>query len=268
MSKLLDRLDRLAKGTAPALGFAPQGNREPLPSLALLAWVTSKNQRHLTSIAKAGLDAIVMPGNPAGPAGAAQQPKPVEGAVFGVAIERTGEDNLQAYKDQGCDFIVFGIEGTKVGALEEGPCARILRISADMSEAQLRGLEDLPIDIVMLRKPAPEGPLSLAHLLAISNIRSATSRYLLLEWDTELSAMELEQLRDLGVDGLVMTAEDVSSQAVSALRERIAALPRRKPRGDQKSVPLLPRVGGIAGARPRRHEEEEEEEEDDGWDEP
>ena len=265
MSKLLDSLDRIAKGGAPALGFAPQGNREPVPTLALLAWQTGKNQRHNSSLAKAGLDGIVLPGTLTGTAGVAQQLKSLEGAVWGVAVEESGRESLQAYKDQGCDFLVFGIEGTRVDALEEGQCARILRIPAGLAEPQLRGLEDLPVDIVILRKPAPEGPLSLAHLLSISNIRSATGRYLLLEWDSELTAREIEQLRDMGVDGLVITAEESQSQTIKTLRQRIDALPRRKPRGEQRSVPLLPRVGGMESARPRRHEEEEEEEE---WDEP
>ncbi|MSQ22363.1 MAG: hypothetical protein EXR53_03515 [Dehalococcoidia bacterium] len=267
MSKLLERLDRIAKGAAPAMGFGPQGNREPVPTLALLAWLTGTNQRRNSTVAKAGLDAIVLPGAPAGTTGTAQQLKSPEGAVWGVAVVETGQESLQAYKEQGCDFLVFGIEGTRVDALEEGPCARILRIPADLPESQLRGLEDLPVDIVILCKPAPEGPLSLAHLLAISNVRSATGRYLLLEWDAELTARELEQLRDMGVDGLVITAEESQSQTIKTLRQRIDALPRRKPRGEQRSVPLLPRVGGLESARPRRHEEEEEED-DDGWDEP
>ncbi len=267
MSKLLERLDRIAKGTAPALGFAPQGNRESVPTLVLLAWLAGKDQRHNSSLIKAGLDAILLPGSSAGTAGAAQQLKLLEGAVWGVAVEESGQEGLQAYKDQGCDFLVFGIDGTRVDALEEGQCARILRITADLPEPQLRGLEDLPVDIVILRKPAPEGSLSLAHLLAISNVRSATGRYLLLEWDAELTTRELEQLRDMGVDGLVITAEESQSKAIRTLRQRIDVLPRRKPRGEQKSVPLLPRVGGLEGARPGRHEEEEEED-DEGWDEP
>ncbi|MFH1141794.1 MAG: hypothetical protein V1724_09090 [Chloroflexota bacterium] len=267
MSKLLERLDRIAKGAAPALGFAPQGNREAVPTLVLLAWLTGRNQRHNSSLAKAGLDAIVLTGTPTGTAGVAQQLKSLEGAVWGVAVEESGQESLQAYKDQGCDFMVFGIEGTRVDSLEEGQCARTLRISAELSDPQLRGLEDLPVDIVILHKPAPEGPLSLAHLLAISNVRSATGRYLLLEWDAELTARELEQLRDMGVDGLVITAEESQSQTIKTLRQRIDALPRRKPRGEQGSVPLLPRVGGLESARPRRHEEEEEEEEEE-WDEP
>jgi hypothetical protein len=267
MSKLLERLDRIAKGTAPALGFVPQGNREPVPPLVLLAWLVGKNQRHNSSLAKAGLDAIVLVDGPVGTDGVAQQLKSLDGAVWGLAVEESGQESLQAYKDKGCDFVVFGIDGTRVGVLEEGQCARILRIPADLPEPQLRGLEDLPVDIVIMRKPAPEGFLSLAHLLSISNVRSATSRYLLLEWDTALTTWELEQLRDIGVDGLVIIVEESRSQTIKALRQRIDALPRRKPRGEQRSVALLPRVGGLEGARPTRHEEEEEDD-DEGWDEP
>ena len=256
MSKLLDRLDRITRGTSQNMGFAPAANRESVPSLALLAWMGDSSKKGVASLAKAHVDAAVLPSN------ALEQPiKPLEGSIWGVAMDQPEQGRLEAYKEKGCDFLVFGIDGTPVNALEEGDCARVLRIPADLEDSQVRGLEDLPVDIILLRKPAPEGTLTLAHLLAISNVRSAISRYLLLEWDEELTPTELEHLRDMGVDGLVIDV--ASSSVITTLRERIDALPRRRPKGEQRSVAVLPRIGGLSAGRPGRHEEEEEEEE---WD--
>ena len=140
--------------------------------------------------------------------------------------------------------------------------AHVLRISSDLEESQIRGLEDLPVDAILLQKPSLEGPLSLSHLLAISNIRSAVSRYLLLEWSEALTSRELEHLRDLGVDGLVVDMEQAEAQVIATLRERIDQLPPRKPKGEQRSVAMLPHSVATEQRSPHRHEEEEEEEEE------
>lgn len=265
MSKLLERLERIAKGASRSLGFAPPGNQEAIAPLALLASLEETPPGSWNLMSKAPLDALVLPASALEGEPADQRLEGLTDAVWGVSIEGSDLQRLQAYQGKGCDFVVFGIEGTKVAALEEGECARVLRVSQDLEETQLRGLEDLPVDIILLRRPSPQGPLSLEHLLAISNIRSASSRYLLLEWDTDLTAMELGNLRDLGVDGLVIPGEPGQITALKSIRERIQTLPRRKTKGEQKAFPVLPRAGALGDARPRRHEEEEEEEE---WDEP
>ncbi len=265
MSKLMDRLDRIAKGTNRSLGFAPSGNREPLPSMVLLAWWAGVDQKEIPLLLKAGADALVVPDSAVSKKGTEKQLSSVEGANWGVHMEAYDSSHQETDQNKGCDFVVFGIEGTRVDVLAEGERARVLRVPADMPDSQLRGLEDLPVDIIIVRRPVPESPLSLVHLLAISNVRSATGRYLLLEWDAELTAAELEQLRDIGVDGLVVCAGAAQASIVTVLRERINALPRRKPRGEKPS-PILPRATSVGGVRPRREEEEEEEEEE--WDEP
>ena len=103
-------------------------------------------------------------------------------------------------------------------------------------------------------------------MLAISGIRAATSRYLLLEWSADLTSRELVHLRDAGVDGIVVNVTEAPSSVVPGLREIIKDLPQRKPRGEQRSIALLPRDGGHAASAPQRHDEEEEDDEE--WDEP
>lgn len=265
MSKLLDRLDRIARGASRTLGFATSTSPEPTPSLALLTWVGNPGKNDVASLAEAHVDAFILPRGVMGVEGLERQLKPLKGATWGVVMEHPERDRVQAYREKECDFLIFDIADTRVDALEEEECGRILRIPADLEEPLLRGLEDLPVDIILLRKPAPEGPLSLAHLLAISNVRSATSRYLLLEWNLELTSRELEHLRDMGVDGLVINIEEVEPSAITMLQERINALPPRKARGEQRPVAVLPRMRGAGTTRPQRHEEEEEEEE---WEDP
>lgn len=265
MSKLLDRLDSIARGTPRAMGFAATTRGEPVPQLALVAWITDPAKVDAAPLAEAGVDGYVLHESTMGKDGSPQRPDALKELPYGVMVEGADLEKVDGYRKQGADFLVFDTTDTPIDLLEEGDCARALRVTADMEEAQLRGLEDLPVDLVILRKPAPDGPLTLTHMLAISGIRAATSRYLLLEWSADLTSRELVHLRDAGVDGIVVNVTEAQPSVVPSLRETISALPQRKPRGEQRSVAMLPRDGGQVAAAPQRQEEEEDDEE---WDEP
>ncbi|MBI4312044.1 MAG: hypothetical protein HY681_09715 [Chloroflexi bacterium] len=260
MSKLLDRLDQITRGPVRTLGFGPAATREATPTMALLVLVEGSKAEEAQSAVQSGADAVVLAapgmGNPSAP----------EGAAWGVEATQLDKAKADALRGQGCDFLVFGIENTLVEALEEGDCTRVLRVPPTLEESQLRVIEDLPVDVVLAGKPAPEGPLCLAHLLAIANVRSATSRYLLLEWNGPLSAQELEHLRGMGVDGILLRGAggEALPATVAELHERIAGLPPRRPRSDKEGrSPILPRLdGGMGPARQRAPEPDEEEEEE------
>lgn len=266
MSKLLDRLDRITRGPARSLGFAPASAKEVIPTMALVAQVADLKQPGATEALHAGADAIVALAFGPGLSlvevnGGAALP---EGSTWGMEIQALDKTQVEALKGLGCDFLVFGIEHTLVESLGDGECTRVLRVSPALEDTLLRNIEDLPVDVVLVSKPGPGGPLSLTHLLAIANVRAATSRYLLVEWDASLNAQELEHLRDMGVDGIVAKANtDVLAATVSALREGIGALPPRRPRSEREGrMPLLPRLDGMGPQRQRPVEPDEEEEED------
>ena len=262
MSKLLDRLDRLARGAPRAIGFSAKTTQESVPTLALLAWLGDNSKPSVAEAASDKVDAFIVSEGALQGWKSGKQSKIKEGSILGVAVDRPDRQRVDASKGNGSDFIVFGIEGTPVDLLEEGDMAHVLRISSDLEESQIRGLEDLPVDAILLQKPSLKGPLSLSHFLAISNIRSSVSSYLLLEWHEELTTRELEHLRDLGVDGLVVDMEQAEVQVIATLRERIDQLPPRKPKGEQRSVAMLPHSVAAEQRSPHRHEEEEEEEDE------
>ena len=255
MSKLLDRLDRITRGAPHALGFTAAASRETIPQMALLARVTTPRQSDISALADAQVDAFILTGEAKDLERAV---KPLKNHTWGAGVERLEHAQMESYKTKGSDFMVFGIDGTLVDTLEEGEVARVLRIPPNLEESVLRGLEDLPVDIMLLQRPGASEPLALTHLLAISNVRSSISRYLLLEWHAELTARDLEHLRDLGVDGIVLDTVDVGTDTFKTVRQRIDAMPKRKPRGEQKPTAVLPRFGGLPGIVRHREEEEEE----------
>lgn len=259
MSKLLERLEQVNKGPVRTLGFAPRREAETLPTMLLLACVDGAKRQDLSKLSSR-TDALVLPLDAL--EGSASQPAPPEGAVWGIAFDEAEGNLVEIANEKGGDFVTFNLDGVLVDYLSEGEVARILRIPADLDESLMRGLEDLPVDVILLKRPEPQGQLSLTHLLAISNVRSAMSRYMLLEWDAGLSSHELEQLSDMGIDGIVANLGKMSVSAIGKLKENIDKLPPRKTRNEQKLGPSLPRAQEPASQLHHHHEEDEELEEE------
>ena len=259
MSKLLERLEQVNKGPVRTLGFAPRREAETLPTMVLLAWVDGAKKQDLSKLSSR-TDALVLPLGAL--EGSASQPAPPERAVWGIAFDEAGGNLVEIAKEKGGDFVTFNLDGVLVDYLSEGEVARILRIPATLEESLMRGLEDLPVDVILLKRPEPQGKLSLTHLLAISNVRSAMSRYMLLEWDAGLTSHELEQLSDMGIDGIVANLSKMSASAIGKLKENIDKLPPRKTRNEQKLGPSLPRAQEPASQLQHHHEEDEELEEE------
>ena len=258
MSKLLERLEQVNKGPVRALGFAPRREAETLPTMLLLAWADGANKQDLSKVSSR-TDALVLPLSAL--ESSPSESAPPEGSIWGIAFDKADGNLVEIAKEKGGDFVAFNLDGTLVDYLSEGDVARVLQIPANLDESLMRGLEDLPVDVILLKRPEPQGPLSLTHLLAISNVRSAMSRYMLLEWDAGLTSHELEQLNDMGIDGIVANLGKMSPSAIGKLKENIDKLPPRKARNEQKLSPTLPRAQESAPLQ-HHHEEDEELEEE------
>lgn len=227
--------------------------------MLLLAWADGAKKQDLSKVSSR-TDALVL--SIGALEASATKSAPPEGAVWGIAFDNADGNLVEIAKEKGGDFVTFNLDGVLVDYLSEGDVARILRIPADLEEALMRGLEDLPVDVILLKRPEPQGPLSLTHLLAISNVRSAMSRYMLLEWDAGLTSHELEHLSDMGIDGIVANLSKMSLSAIGKLKENIDKLPPRKTRNEQKLGPSLPRAQEPASQLQHHHEEDEELEEE------
>ncbi len=226
--------------------------------MLLLAWADGAKKQDLSKVSSR-TDALVLPLSAL--ESSPSKSAPPEGAIWGIAFDKTDSNLVEIAKEKGGDFVTFNLDGALVDYLSEGDVARVLQIPANLDESLMRGLEDLPVDVILLKRPEPQGPLSLTHMLAISNVRSAMSRYMLLEWDAGLTSHELEQLNDMGIDGIVANLGKMSPSAIGKLKENIDKLPPRKARNEQKLSPTLPRAQESALLQ-HHHEEDEELEEE------
>ena len=137
-------------------------------------------------------------------------------------------------------------------------CCRCLSI---WRSAHCRGVEDLPVDGVVLSVDSSSLPLDLSQLMSLSAVRCMFNKYLLVELPGVVGVGELRGLRDIGVDAVILDVSALSAEAFSQLQEDLLNLPRqRKPRAS-KSDAMLPRNAFRVPAT-RRQDDDDDDEDD------
>jgi hypothetical protein len=94
--------------------------------------------------------------------------------------------------------------------------------------------------------------------LELSALRALVGKPFLVSFSHSPSLWELECLRDVGVNAIVVDLEQTGPTAIPEVQARLEKLPRRKAK-KEKPVAVVPRV--TSPSRPLRKEEEEEEDE-------
>ena len=258
MSKLLDRLERISRGPTTTIGFGAGSRTEKTATMALLGSLSdqAKAVKVASTLAKVGVDGALIEGMDTEEING-QLAQALNGIPWGLRVhELTGEE-ASRYKGQGCDFLAFGPEKAHLEALDDEDTGYLLCIQPDTDERSLGTIEDLPVDAVLLPMMSIERPLTIQHLMTIGSVRNAFSKFLLVEVSGDLSAGELERLRDVGVDGLVVDATALSAKKLEGLKERLLSLPKRQRSRSGKPIAFLPRTAFDASSVPSDEEEEE-----------
>ena len=259
MSKFLDRLDRLARGPATPMGFGASARVEKLPAMGLLASVTQQQAAN-GLLASSGIDGFIIKGAIDGD-GLSSFASQVGDLPWGVEVDGLNEATASVYIERGADFFRFGATGVEVGALSDEEPAYLLSLPLDSEERTLRGVEDLPVDGVVLSVDSSSLPLDLSQLMSLSAVRCMFNKYLLVELPGVIGSGELRGLRDIGVDAVIMDVSSVDEEALSQLKDDLLNLPRqRKPRAS-KSDAMLPRNAFRTPAT-RRQDDDDDEEDD------
>ena len=258
MSRFIDRLERIDRGATTSMGFGATVRPEKIPAMGLVGTLSKlgKSAAGAANLAKVGADAALLQDMDA-----EKLPDRLVKALgevpWGIKVPHLNEEQVSRYKDQGCDFLAFHPEGALLEALsEDEDPGYILCIQPDMAGRSLRAIEGLPVDAVMLSLKPEEPPLTVQHLITIGAVRSAFSKYLLLEVPAALTTRELDGLREIGVDSLVVDADVHSVEELEGLKDRLTNLPKRQPKPHQQGerdpsfLGLQPAIG--PGSRGRR----------------
>ncbi len=261
MSKFLDRLEKINRGVPASMGFGAAHRVEKIPSLALIGSISDSKKagQAASNLATIGADGVVIDGIS------------IEDVVQGVAknlgdipwglrVDSLKREDAAGYREKGCDFLAFGPQAAQLGAFEDEDTGYFLCIPPDMEERYLRSVEDLPVDAALLAMKSVEPPITLEHLITIGAVRGCFSKYLLLEVSGTLSTSEMDGLREMGVDGLVVDATRLTLKELEGLKDALLALPRKQRAKSNKLRALVPSGAFSPSNSPAQEEQEEDEE--------
>lgn len=249
MSKLLEKLNRIGEGNPAPLGFGAMASRNRTSPMLLLA-LASSGGISSKELAAAGADAVVLKAK-----NATSVKAPEGDLTWGVWLDSATREEVDALKEQGCDFLVFGPEKMPVDAVSEcEDVGRVLVLDADLSEERRETVYSLPVDCILAVPEKDGDSLTLTGLMDLMVIAGPSGKPALLLWNGALSKGELEALRSADVAGVLVDLSKTDVAGLKQMKEVIDSLPRRGNKKDRPAA-LLPRA---AQAAPQWEEEEEE----------
>ncbi len=157
-------------------------------------------------------------------------------AVWGTRLDALTADNVGAAKESGAAFVSFDLDGARADAMLDEDVDYVIRLGdLRIDDADARALGSLrPAELAV----EVEFPVGLGAILELRRLALLTSAPLGVKCPTDVSAGDIEALRDSGVAVFVLD-RDVSSDDIAAVKQRIADLPERKPKRDEDTRPLI-----------------------------
>ena len=263
MGKLLDKLERASRGTIQPLGFG-SARREKVAPLLLLGAVEAGNDAQAKLVAAAELDGAIVLGNKGAKAtDVDKSAKALKDVTFGVWAEEATPSG-----PDGSDFQVFSSEATPAGALSGEERTTLMQVDPDLDDSLLRTIEYLPVDGFLVSLMDADS-LTVRQLMRLGRVRGMTSRWLLAYLPALPTKEELEQLRDVGVSGIVVGLAGETAASLKGCRQALLELPHEAPdRKKSRSIATLPSLAAPGPAPSRPGPEPEPDPDDDDWDEP
>ena len=239
MSKFVELLERVGETAPSPLGFAAAtADDDAAPQIALLGRVAAADVVEDPGLAGADASALLVEtGFPLPDAAAEALADGLWGARLSPSPAAYTVEQVEALVEQGCDFVVFESMESAASILNDEDLGRVVTLAADVDEETARAVADLPFDAVLLRPDGVKSPLALGDLVAVQRVRRLAGQPFIVETSEGLARADLEALRNLGVDGLIVGVPPLERAAETA--EAIRSL-RKRPSRRQRSNALVP----------------------------
>jgi len=235
VSKLLDKLERISRGTAHPMGFRTKATVQKTSPVVLIA-----------VLGQAEADAEVQSADAVLFAGSKLKAQDLEQAIaslgqipWGVSFEALSEGELSRLREMGCDFLVLEAERAPMAVLREGEMAKVVEIEPSLADGLVGAIEQLPIDAVVIGWE-DETSLSVHWLMVCQRLANLVRKPLVAAVPIGISREELEELSETGIAGVAVRLEGEVGE-LSRLRHAIDELPA--PTKRRRDSPLLPRPG-------------------------
>ncbi len=242
MSKLIQRIERLGKDTPAPLGFGAATRRRAAPTMVLLA--STSDSSAANKLNGVPLDGLLFTADKATASALGKATSGLKDVPWGVQLQDPSVNQMKELGDAGCDFIALTGMAASLEALHNDDLGKFLVVAEGINENQSHSLEVMPVDGVVYAD-AVSSPLNLERLLQLASVRGEIGSCFLIPVNGTLTTWELECLREIGVEGVIVDLESTDIDALKALGQAIADLPRRRLR-TELSAPSLPRVSAQA----------------------
>jgi len=248
VSKLADRIRRAGRVEPTPLGFAAAAARPKAATLLCLVRVNGNEANKAGEAATKGADAVIVQGADGGKLKDAAGKAGGE-AVLGAGLEKADRQKVVAAREAGADFVTLDAPSAMADALLEEKVGLVLALDGEADDTTLRLLGDFGLDAVIV--PAPQAPLSMEGLIKLRRISALARTPMLTEVNSDADASLLQALRESGVIGVIIDSSGIGR--LEGLRERIAALPARGRRKEERAEAVIP-----AGVSPAGHDHEDD----------
>ncbi len=234
-SKFLERLEEIREGAAPRLGFG--ATRPPkLPGLGLVV-TTDGGKDGAAAAAGLGPDAVIVSGSSAGQA--SEVGEAASGVNWGVRSDSLTAPDAGSWREAGADLLVFSLSGTALAAVTSKDAARVLAVDTGSSPEELRDINPLPVDAVLVSLPGDPHEWTLQDMVGLAKVSGRVGKHLLAEVSSAPDGETLEALRNSGVAGLVINLS-VGEEAINGLKDSLLNMSRPGAEGRSRSNAILP----------------------------
>ena len=262
MSKFIERLQKVGVSVVAPLGFGASRSQDKNPALALVRMSGLKQIGDLNShVSESSSGSYIVSANKVVKSQLSGVKKVVGEGVWGVWLDVATQASLEVLKKEGGDFFLFSSLDIPAEILSGDQLGKVMVIEVGQSEDTIRSIEDLPIDAIVLVGLEKSSPLTVGDILKFGFVRDQVSKPMLLLRKTRLSKGELEILQDMGLQGIVVDANELDLVEVSGMQEDIENLPPRK-NARETATSLVPRIGGATSNLRGVDDDDDDEEED------
>jgi len=252
MSKFAEKLQRIYRGSAPALGFRKSDEAESTPIL-IVANLTKMGAAEANALVAAGVDAGIIGAKGLSTKSFGELVKTLGDTPLGLSVESSEKEAIGKSIDMGYDFVVFGLK-TPLEAVNRDGLGRVLKIEPSLEPGLVRAINSLPLEIDGVMITGEEPAITIERLLIYQRFTELLNKPLLVSLGSAITEDELSGLFQAGVNGLVLP-ETLSADVFAKLKKSAAGLSRTARRKARAAV-LLPRVSGELETEIEEEEEE------------
>lgn len=232
MSKLQEKLEKVNRAltvTSSGFGFLATQNKAP-SSMLLLASLSKAGAKMASDCSKKGADVLLISlANAAEAEGLIKD----ESVAWGAVVKEAGKDSSEALVKAGVDFTSIKSDSPAT-LLASEKLGRILDVKQAMTDSDLRTYSALRLDAVVAEI---ETPVTVGVIASVLRFAMLTGKAVLVQGKADISATELEVLRDAGVKGIVLEVSDKDGlNKLEEMRKLIDGLPLKPRKSADRSA--------------------------------